>query len=385
MKKISLLLFIAFTGYSINAFSQGYKKGPSDSKHTYKIGNQDYKVKKYDQTVFNESEKPKNIILFIGDGMGVAQVFSAMVANKNKLYIENFKHIGLSKTQSASDLITDSGAGGTAIACGTKTYNGAIGVNADKQPVKSILELAEENDLATGLVSTSSITHATPASFIAHNVTRKDYEGIAADFLKTDIEVIIGGGKDHFNKRKDGRVLTDELKEKGHEIFFDLDEAKKSAAKKITVLTADEHNFTVFDRGDYLPEATKKAIDVLDNNTNGFFLMVEASQIDWGGHANNTGYIVAEMLDLDKSIAKALEFASKDGQTLIIVTSDHETGGMAVNGESMEQGIVKGKYTSRHHTACMVPVFAIGPGAENFIGIYENSAIFDKMKKAINF
>jgi alkaline phosphatase len=151
------------------------------------------------------------------------------------------------------------------------------------------------------------------------------------------------------------------------------------------VLFRSEHNFTVFDRGDYLPEATKKAIDVLDNNTNGFFLMVEASQIDWGGHANNTGYIVAEMLDLDKSIAKALEFASKDGQTLIIVTSDHETGGMAVNGESMEQGIVKGKYTSRHHTACMVPVFAIGPGAENFIGIYENSAIFDKMKKAINF
>ena len=138
--------------------------------------------------------KPKNIILLIGDGMGVAQVFAGMSANGGELHIQNMKHIGFSKTQSSSAYVTDSGAGGTAIATGNKTYNGAIGVNPDTVPVHSILEIAEANGKATGLISTSAITHATPASFIAHQPSRYMMEEIAADFLKTDIDLFIGGG-----------------------------------------------------------------------------------------------------------------------------------------------------------------------------------------------
>ncbi len=146
----------------------------------------------------SESDKiAKNIILLIGDGMGVAQLYAGMVVNHGHLNIEQMKHIGLSKTYSATDFITDSGAAGTALACGQKTYKRAIGVNIDTVPINSILEIAEENDKATGLIATSTITHATPASFIAHQPSRYNYEEIAEDFLKTDIDVFIGGGLKH--------------------------------------------------------------------------------------------------------------------------------------------------------------------------------------------
>ena len=154
-------------------------------------------------------DMPKNIILIIGDGMGVAQIQAGLTANYGKLNLLQFTSIGFSKTHPASDYITDSGAGATAMSTGHKTYNGAIGVGIDSVPVNSILEYAEEKGLSTGLVSTSAITHATPASFIAHNVSRDDYEAIAADFLKTDIDVFIGGGRDNFTKRKDQRNLAE--------------------------------------------------------------------------------------------------------------------------------------------------------------------------------
>lgn len=315
--------------------------------------------------------------------MGVSHVFTGLTANKGHLFIENCKHIGFSKTQSADNYITDSAAGGTALAAGVKTYNGAIGLDVNKNPVKSILEEADEMGLATGLVSTSAITHATPASFIAHQPKRSMYEEIAADFLKTDIDVFIGGGQDHFDKRKDGRDLLKELEKNGYRVETDMDKIKKVKKGKLAGLTAPAHNGRMEERGDMLPVATKTALTILDNNKKGFFLMVEGSQIDWGGHAGNTVFVAEEMLDLDRTIGEALKFAAKDKNTLIVITADHETGGMAITGGDMAEGKVTGAFPTGSHTAVMVPVFAYGPGAEEFIGIMENTDVHAKMKKLL--
>jgi len=376
------ILFLILAGFGLNVFGQdAYMNASSEDIEKTYVGGDAYKVKTYTQKF--KSEKPKNIILMIGDGMGVSEVFAGLTANHGKLFLDNFKHVGFSKTQSSDDFITDSAAGGTAISCGVKTYNGAIGVDADTLAVKTILEEAEEKGLSTGLVSTSAITHATPASFIAHQPFRGMYEAIAADFLNTDIDVIIGGGVAHFTQRADKRNLLKELQDKGYEVELEMDKISKVKDGKLVGLTAGVHNGRVAERGDMLPVATKTALNILDNNDKGFFLMVEGSQIDWGGHANSTIYIVEEMLDFDQSIGKALDFAAKDGETLIVITADHETGGLAVTGGDMNTGLVKGAYTSKDHTGVMVPVFAYGPGAEEFTGIMENTDLHTKMKELL--
>ncbi|WP_372650384.1 alkaline phosphatase [Draconibacterium sp.] len=377
-----LFFSLAFCALSLGTFAQdAYLNAESEDTDKVYPGNAPYEVKMYPQKF--KAEKPKNIIFLIGDGMGVSQVFAGITANQGHLFLENFRHIGFSKTQSADNYITDSAAGGTALACGVRTYNGAIGVDTDTVKVKSILEEAEAKGLATGLVSTSAITHATPASFIAHQPSRNMYEAIAADFLNTDIDVFIGGGNDHFTKRKDGRNLANELKEKGYTVETDINKIAKVKSGKLAGLTAGVHNGRMAERGDMLPVATTAAINILDNNDNGFFLMIEGSQIDWGGHASSTVYIVEDMLDFDQTIGKALEFAAKDGETLVLVTADHETGGMALTGGDISKGIVKAAYPTTGHTAVMVPVFAYGPGAEEFMGIMKNTDIHDKMKKLL--
>lgn len=380
LQKLKLLSIFLLLGTAVLAQDQYLTAKSEDVEKTY-TSSDNYKVKEYPQK-FN-ADKPKNIILLIGDGMGVSQVFAGLTANKGHLFLENCKYIGFSKTQSADNYITDSAAGGTALSSGVKTYNGAIGVDVNKNPVKTILEEASEKGLATGLVSTSAITHATPASFIAHQVGRSSYEEIAADFLKTDIDVFIGGGLDHFTKRKDGRNLVDELKQKGYDVETEMNKIKKVKKGILVGLTADVHNGRVSERGDMLPVAAETAIDILSNNKKGFFLMVEGSQIDWGGHAESTIYVAEEMLDFDQVIGEALEFAAKDKETLVIITADHETGGMALTGGSMENGVVQAAFPTNEHTAVMVPVFSYGPGAEEFIGIMENTDIHAKMKKLL--
>lgn len=378
--KIKLMFILLSVGLSVVAQDQ-YLTAKSDTTDKVYIAKDTYRVKTYSQKF--KAKNPKNIIFLIGDGMGVSHVFAGLTANKGHLFLENFKHVGFSKTQSADSYITDSAAGGTALSTGHKTNNGAIGFDAQNKPVKTILEEAEEKGLATGLVSTSSITHATPASFISHQAGRSMYEEIAADFLKTDIDVFIGGGIDHFSKRKDGRNLMEELKTKGYKVETDLKEIEKVNNGKLAGLTAPVHNGRIAERGNMLPIATKTAIDILDNNKKGFFLMVEGSQIDWGGHASSTVYVVEDMLDFDKVIGQTLNFAEKNGETLIIVTADHETGGMALTDGNIENGVVKAAFPTSDHTAVMVPVFAYGPGAEEFTGIMENTDIFFKMKKLL--
>ncbi|MEL6924954.1 MAG: alkaline phosphatase, partial [Bacteroidota bacterium] len=332
--------------------------------------------------------KAKNVILMIGDGMGISQITAGLYANGNKLNLENFPVVGLHKSHASDNLVTDSAAGATAFASGVKTYNGAIGVDPDTMAVKSILEEAEANGLATGLVSTSSVVHATPASFIAHQRLRKMYHAIAADFLKTEIDLFIGGGKKWFDGRtQDDRNLVRELKTKGYTVSSymekELVDLKIPNDKNFAYFTSNEEPIPVLQGRDYLPAASGIAVNFLKQRSdNGFFLMIEGAQIDWGGHANNSEYIISEMLDFDRAIGEVLKFAEADGETLVIVTADHETGGYSINyGSTMDS--LKTSFTTDYHTASMIPVFAYGPSAELFSGIYNNTQIYYKMKKAL--
>lgn len=326
----------------------------------------------------------KNVILMIGDGMGVSQVYSGITAN-NGLNLEKAKYVGFSKTYSANRYVTDSAAGGTALATGVKTNNGAIGVDADEKAVKSILEHAADNGLATGIVASCAITHATPASFVAHQPSRNMQEEIAADLVNSNITLFIGGGRDFFNKRKDKRNLLEELKQKDFQIALDMEEVNNVNEGKLAGLVSEGHQPGYKERGDFLPESTKKALELLGNHPEGFFLMVEASQIDWAGHANDTEFVVNEMVDFDHAIKIAFDYADSNPGTLVIVTADHETGGMSLIGGDMAKGDVKAEWGTTGHTSVMVPVFAYGTAAEEFAGIYENTDIFKKIMKLYSF
>jgi len=332
----------------------------------------------------NRGNKAKNVILLIGDGMSVTHLYAAMTVSENPLNIESFKYTGLQKTYSASDYITDSGAAGTAIANGKKTKNGHISCDSLGNHYKSILKYAEDAGLSTGLVSTSSILHATPAAFIANNISRNKYEEIALDFLKTDIDLFIGGGKKDFEDREDGLNLIDSLKSKEYQVTTAINDINMTDYQKFAVFTAKKHNPEYRNgRGDMLPNATEKAIEVLNQNEKGFFMMVEGSQIDWGGDDNDIDYILTELFDFDRPGGNALEFAKKDGETLVIVTSDHETGGLTLTGGDVNERKIEVNFSTDYHTADMVPVFAFGPGAENFMGIYENTDVFHKMIQSL--
>lgn len=346
LKTVALILIIAFAGFNCT----------DSEKNRHQIG------------------KPKNIILFIGDGMGVAQIYSGITVNKTPLNIERFPYSGFSKTYSADSYVTDSGAGGTAIACGVKTNNGMIGVSPDSIAVSSILEIAHKNGLATGVVSTSAVTHATPASFVAHVADRGNSESIALQFLNGTVDLFIGGGEDDFRSRKDSADLAVKLKEQGFSVVYTLDELKNTDSKKIAGLLAKGHMPEALKgRDGALAEMTRKAIQTLSKNENGFVLMVEGSMIDWGAHANDFGYMVSEMIDLDKAVGVAIDFASANNNTLVVVTADHETGGLTLQDGSISNHQVISKFSGEGHTAVMVPVFSFGPGAEKFSGIHENT------------
>ena len=333
-----------------------------------------------------QPKKAKNIILMIGDGMGVTQIYAAMSVAKEPLVFEQFKYTGFHKTYSASDYVTDSGAGGTALSTGSKTNNLSIAVDTAGKPLKTILEYAEDHQLATGLVSTSSILHATPADFIAHEKNRNDYENIARDFLDVDIDIFIGGGRKQFANRSDSLDLLDSLRQRQYHIVDGIENLDTQENGKFAVFTAEVHNPSILEgRGDMLPQSTEKAIKILNKSDKGFFLMVEGSQIDWGGHDNDIDYVTSELIDFEKAIRKALEFAKQDGETLVIVTADHETGGLTIVDGDMKTHTIETKFSTDHHTSVMVPVFAYGPGAENFGGIYENTDVFEKMMEAYGF
>jgi alkaline phosphatase len=375
MMRSFLFVSVLLCLFASKAIAQDdYKINKDGGIRNYSRTENVYPVQKFEETP--SSTTPKNVIFLIGDGMGVSHIFSGLIANGGDLYIKNFTNMGFITTHSATDFVTDSGAGGTALATGQKTYNGAIGVDIDSLPIPNLREKAEATGHSTGVVSTSSITHATPAAFVAHQKDRNHYEAIASDFLKSNIDVFIGGGYSNFTKRKDKFDLTKNLIEKGYQVVTGIDSISEINNGKLAGFTSSDHNLSKLQgRGDELPRATQTAINILDNNPDGFFLMIEGSQIDWGAHQNNTAYIATEMVDFDRSIGIALEFAAKNKETLVVVTADHETGGFSIEDGNLGMGIIKGNFTSDDHTGVMVPVFAFGPGAQFFRGFHDNTDI----------
>jgi alkaline phosphatase len=326
---------------------------------------------------------PKNVILLIGDGMALSQVSAGLYwKGVGKSAFEQFPFVGFHKSYSSNDLITDSAAGATAFSCGQKTTNGAIGVvPPDNRPCPTILETLDARGLATGMVVTCSASHATPASFIAHQDLRAFTEEIAVDYLKTDIDCFVGGGAAAFFERPDRRNLIDSLARRGYKVRMgtSLKKLPLDGSAPFYLFTADREPPTASAGRKYLPVATRQVCEYLTRRSaKGFFLMVEGSQIDWALHANDRNWLRAELLDFDATLRAALDFARQNGETLVIVTGDHECGGLALTPGRRRQDFTPA-FTAKLHTGALVPVFAFGPQAEQFAGIYENTELYRKM------
>ena len=317
--------------------------------------------------------------------MGLTQISSAFYFKQTIPNYARFENIGLIRTSSTVK-ITDSAAGATAFSAGKKSYNGAIGVDADTTSIPNIVEILSQSGWETGVISTSTITHATPACFYAHVKSRNMHEEIAAQLSTSDIDFFAGGGLDYFldSIRADKQDILAKLKQHGFHLETKALPSKLKADQKYAALLGHEAMPTMLKgRGDFLPKATELAIDRLNADKSGFFLMVEGSMIDWGGHANDADYLISEMIDFDEAIGVALDFAEEDGNTLVVVTADHETGGFTLSsGENYDQ--IVGTFSTGGHSTTLVPVAAYGPGSELFRGVYENTEIFHKMMKSLS-
>jgi alkaline phosphatase len=323
------------------------------------------------------SAGPFSIVLFIGDGVGLEYWSAARLVSPEQS-IDEFPVVGLVDTEASNSRITDSAAGATAYSAGVRTFNGAIGVGPDSTPVETVLERARGRGMATGLVATSTITHATPASFVAHVPSRNMHWAIAAEVAEADVDVILAGGRHYFraSERPDSADLMERLLRGATYVedaatFRALD---PDTVSRLVGMFAEENPPSAVQRAPQLSELTATALDVLAKDDDGFFLMVEGSQIDWRGHDNAPlRDVLAEMQDFDLAIRRALAFRDGRPNTLIVVVADHSTGGLAVHGDST--GNLAAHYTTDGHIQGMIPMFAIGPGAAAFAGVMNNDRV----------
>lgn len=379
----------------------------------------------------------KNVILFVGDGMGTAHRNAIRLATKGlsgELEMDSMPYRGLVHTNSADakSFITDSAAAATAIASGVKTYNGAISVDRQGKPVETILEQAKKAGKATGLVTTAQVTDATPAAFAAHTASRSAQSDIAKQYIEqTKVDVILGGGEDYWyldgnpgyypdhpaedpeegSKGTQGN-LVERAKQLGYTYVRTADELKQASGRKLLGLFANEEMFQHRPEGEGdvynpvvpLPDMTKKALDVLSQNKKGFFLVVEEEAIDEMSHENNGSLMLKAGQQLDEAVAVAKQYAKRHRDTLVLVLADHESGGLTIEtpggaDESGDGKTISGEdgpfaiagssqtfaldWTTTGHTAADVPLTAMGPGAERFTGVYENTRIHDILEELL--
>jgi alkaline phosphatase len=325
------------------------------------------------------SVAPKNIILMIGDGMGLTQLYSGYTANRGGLSIFNIKSIGFSVTTALDSYITDSAAGATAMSTGKKTNNRFIGVDSLGNTLPLITEKLKAKGFKTAIISSGDITDATPASFYAHQSERSLNEDIANDFLKSNTDILIGGGLKAFKERADNRNLLQILKESGYSVFEDFTALETIKGDKFVIIDDSAVVSKMKGRKDFLPRSIERVTSLLAKSDKPFFLMAEGAKVDVGGHENNVAYVVTEVLDFDQAVGEAMKFVDQNGETLLIITADHETGGLSLLGGNISAGDVVGNFSTNDHTAVMVPVFSYGPGAENFQGVYQNTDINSKL------
>jgi alkaline phosphatase len=384
-----------------------------------------------------DAEQPvaaRNVILFVGDGMGSDQRNAARLAGvgqRGNLVMDSLDYAGLSKTHARDPktVVTDSAAGGTAISTGVKTFNGAIAVDVDGNPVETLVEKAEAAGKVTGLVTTSQVTDATPASFGAHVEDRAEQSEIARQLIEeTGVDVILGGGEDRWfppgnpgaypdnpavdpeeESSSDQGDLVARARRLGYQYVSDAQGLAGADGDRLLGLFANEEMFQqkpepdgIYNPVVSLPQMTRKALSMLRSHDEGFVLVVEEEAIDEMAHSNNAGLAIGAALQLDKAVAIGKRFAERHGDTLLITTADHETGGMTVeepnetdesgDGDSTEDGPfdVAGSrfdffvdWTTTTHTNGDVPVTAMGPGAKRLSGVYENTHIFTVMDEAL--
>lgn len=330
-----------------------------------------------------EEPKVKNVIYMIGDGMALPQVFATMLATGEDLAFCQFPYTGIVDTRSASNDITDSAAGGTALAGDKKTKNGMVGMDVDTVPMATVLDVLAEHGKSTGIVVSCYAGHATPASFFAKVPSRKMYEDIAIQMAKSDkLNVMIAGGMKHFNERKDSLDLVKRMEEelgwKVYDTLADID----TTCMKYAVLAARGHMPKYPERGEFLPEGVKTALKTLEKDEDGFFLMVEGSQIDFACHGHDSVNMVDETVDFSNAVQVALDYAKTHDNTLVVVTADHETGGLTMVDPQGHYSNVSFHYSTRSHTCLPVIIYAYGPGAEQFTGWMQNNDVKAKILKA---
>jgi len=333
----------------------------------------------------NNNADIKNVIFLIGDGMGVSytSAYRYFKDNHNTPEVETTEFdkylVGQQMTypEDPEQNITDSASAATAMSAGVKTYNAAIAVDNDKSKVKTVLEAAKEKGKATGLVATSEITHATPAAFGAHNENRKNMNAIADDYYnelingKHKIDVLLGGGKSNF-ERPDVN-LADAFKKDGFSYVTNKEQLLKDKNNQILGLFATGGLPKMIDRTEDIPsleEMTTSAIDRLNKNKNGFFLMVEGSQIDWAGHDNDIVGAMSEMEDFEKAFKAAIEFAKKDKHTLVVATADHSTGGFSIGANGIYNWFGKPVQAAKRTPAFMADEIAKGADVEKTLKSY---------------
>jgi alkaline phosphatase len=325
---------------------------------------------------------PTNVILMIGDGMGVGQVTGARI-ELGDLNMERMPVGGLISTFAENVLVTDSAASGTAYATGHKSYNGAISVAPGGARLKTVLEYAEERGMSTGLVVTCSVTHATPAVFASHVDSRDKQMEIARQMVASGVDVLFGGGSSFFlpkgedgGARTDGLNLVEKLRER-MPVALSADEFRRlPKGRAAAALVTTGHPPRAIMRDPSLSEMTRKALSILSRDEDGFFLMVEGSQIDWAGHDNDSVWLEEEVADFDDVVGLVLDFAELDGRTLVVVTADHETGGYSVlDGSLQHHKVTRPNFATGDHSAAMVPILAFGPGSVTFGGINDNSDV----------
>lgn len=331
-----------------------------------------------------QGKKVKNVILMIGDGMSLMHVYSAWTANRGKLFLDHAQAVGLSKTYCHDRLITDSGAGGTALATGQKTKYHYVGVDTLGQPLPTILDLAKAQGKSTGVAVTCRLWDATPADFCCHNTDRDDEEAIVADYVNCDVDYIFGGGAKRFENRTDGRNLFAELRAKGYQTPRSWNEVAAIAEGRVLAAVDSVDTSLPAVRGDLLARASLKGIELLNRNPQGFVMMIEGSQLDDYGHFNDLQLLMEETHDFDRTVGAVFRWAAEQGETLVVVTADHETGGLTLVDGDLQAGKIVCKFSTGGHSGVMVPVYAFGPGADLFTGIYENTEIFHKIKQLLN-
>lgn len=334
------------------------------------------------------AQEVKNIIYLIGDGMGLSSVSMMMIENGYQTTIfDKADNIALQKTYSADNRVTDSAASGTALATGHKTNNTYLGCTPDGKAVESLFDVAKTKGKATGVVVTTYLQHATPAAFYAHTESRHNYELITEQLLHSSLDVAIGGGMGFFNKVY-GDNVKETIKKQGFTLIEEFSEvARHNGDSRLLALLAEWEVGS--NSGDYLANATGEALRILEQRggDEGFVLMVEGSLIDGMGHANDAKAQQAEMESFMRAIEVAVEYASNHEDTLVVVTSDHETGGLSIvsadaNFNLSEQG-VEYRWTTKGHSGVMIPIYLYGAKSEAINGIVENTDIASTLMELI--